>query len=274
MKIIFTTDLHGNRSHYDQLLEVATLAEADVVVNSGDMLPKDRDLFEQDRFITGFLDQHFQAINDAGIHYLCYPGNDDLAIFDDLFDDTCRGHSLVTNLAQRMVKIGDHEFVGMNWVVDYPFRLKDRCRMDTRNYIFQTQLGTGLLSTPDGWRDIADWKAHAATLPTIEDELKALPRPQDPASSIYVIHMPPYGLGLDECWSGTRVGSRTLSDFLTEQQPQFSLHGHIHESPQVSGKWQATLGRTVCIQPGQGRTFTYVTIDTQTNTVHRTGGDA
>ena len=58
------------------------------------------------------------------------------------------------------------EFVGMNWVVDYPFRLKDRCRMDTADYVFQEQFGTGLLSTPNGWQEIADWISYAKTLPT------------------------------------------------------------------------------------------------------------
>jgi Icc-related predicted phosphoesterase len=45
-----------------------------------------------------------------------------------------------------------------------------------------------------------------------------------------------------------------------------SLHGHIHESPKVSGLWNNKLGNTICIQPGQtelGNTeFNYVIIDT------------
>jgi Icc-related predicted phosphoesterase len=49
-------------------------------------------------------------------------------------------------------------------------------------------------------------------------------------------------------------------------QPRLSLslHGHIHESPEVSGRWYAKLGRTICIQPGQLDEFTYVTIDLST----------
>ena len=44
----------------------------------------------------------------------------------------------------------------------------------------------------------------------------------------------------------------------------FSLHGHIHESPESSGRWLAQLGDTICIQPGQLEEFTYVTIDLST----------
>jgi len=190
-------------------------------------------------------------------------------MFDTLFDETCREYPLVTNLAQRIAEVGEHEFVGMNWVVDYPFRLKDRCRMDTKDYVFQQQYGNGFLSTPSGRKELRDWKTYAASLPTIEDELNALRRPSRMDCSIYVIHMPPHGVGLDECWSGERVGSRALSRFLADNQPRFSLHGHIHESPQVSGRWNVSIGRTTCIQPGQGPGFTCVLIDLDTGEFHR-----
>ncbi len=271
MKIIYTTDLHGNRDYYDKLVEVAAMAEADMVINGGDMLPKGGDMFAQGKFIPGFLDEHMQAITANGTHYLCALGNDDLMIFDNTFETTCNKYPLVTNIAQRLVEINGIEFVGMNWVVDYPFRLKDRCRMDTKDYIFQQQLGTGLLATPTGWEELPDWQSYAATLPTLEDEIKNLPRPNNMQESIYIIHMPPYGIGLDECRAGKHiVGSRALTKFFADNQPRYSLHGHIHESPQISGKWQSDIGNTTCIQPGQGPKFTYVTIDTQSGTLHRT----
>jgi hypothetical protein len=34
------------------------------------------------------------------------------------------------------------------------------------------------------------------------------------------------------------------------------------ESPEVSGVWRATIGRTLCIQPGQLEGLTYVLVDT------------
>ena len=109
--------------------------------------------------------------------------------------------------AQRKFKIGDFEFIGMNWVVDYPFRLKDRCRMDTDDYVFQEQFGTGLLSMPNGFQELNNWFAYVKTLPTIKSELKQLPFPKNMAHSVYVIHMPPWRLGLDKCSHGREVGS-------------------------------------------------------------------
>jgi len=82
--------------------------------------------------------------------------------------------------------------------------------------------------------------------------------------SIYVIHMPPSRLGLDVCANGSEVGSKAIHNFLERNQPLLSLHGHIHESPETSGKWRAKLGNALCIQPGRLTPFTYVTIDLET----------
>ena len=264
MKVLFVTDLHGRKWKYERLFKVAKELQPDIVINGGDLLPKDGDLFTQDKFITNYLDNHFARFDSAGIYYLCYLGNDDLRIFDELFEETCNKYSSVICLAQRKFELRDFEFVGMNWIVDYPFRLKDRCRMDTEDYIFQQQFGTGLLSTPNGFHELDDWFAEAKTLPTIEDELNQLVHPKDMAHSVYVIHMPPFKLGLDKCSHGAEVGSKAIYNFLQKYQPKLSLHGHIHESPEVSGRWYAKLGNTICIQPGQLDGFTYVTIDLST----------
>ncbi|MCD4810653.1 MAG: metallophosphoesterase, partial [Methanosarcinales archaeon] len=77
MKVLFVTDLHGSKWKYDRLFEVAEEFQADVVINGGDMLPKNNGLFRQDEFIADYLDNHFTRFNSAGIYYLCYPGNDD-----------------------------------------------------------------------------------------------------------------------------------------------------------------------------------------------------
>ena len=250
---------------YDHLVRLAQEVKADVVINGGDMLPKEGDLFRQGDFISGYLKAHFARFERAGVHYLCYPGNDDLRIFDGLFNELCNQYQLVVNLAQRKVEIQEYDFIGMNYVVDYPFRLKDRCRKDTAGYLFQRQFGTGLLSTKDGWREIADWPAYAAGLPTIEDELDRLPRPRDMRNAVYVIHMPPAALGLDVCATSEEVGSKAVYDFLLKAQPKLALHGHIHESPEMTGQWHAKIGDTLCVQPGQGAAgLTYVTIDLAT----------
>lgn len=269
VKIIFTTDLHGSEWKYNRLFEVAADAKVHVVINGGDMLPKNGELSQQKVFIASFLDEHFKKFNDAGIYYLCYPGNDDLMVYDRLFEEVCCKYGFVVPIAQRKHEINGYEFIGLNWVVDYPFRLKDRCRIDTKDYVFEKQLGTGLLSTQQGFKELNDWPVYAKTLPTLKDELNKLVRPENMKKAIYIIHMPPASLGLDKCYSGMEVGSKAVYDFIRENQPLFALHGHIHESPQMTGKWSTKLGRTICIQPGQLDDFTYVTIDLDSMHVKR-----
>ncbi len=261
MKILFASDLHGCQLKYQQLYEAAMMHGADIVVNGGDMYPKQGDRYQQEMFVADELPKHFGKFQDAGINYLCYPGNDDLMVFDDMFDSLCASYSLVHNIAQRKVDIGGIDYIGMNWVPDYPFRFKDRCRMDTKEFAFEEQYGTALFSSPDGFVEKAGWFEHVKGLPTIKDELNALVRPDCFGKSIYVIHTPPGKMKLDVCHSGREVGSNAVHDFIKKYQPMLSLHGHIHESPQMSGQWKAELGKTICVQPGQSMDLVYVTID-------------
>lgn len=264
MRILYVTDLHGIEWKYDRLFQVVVHSDLNAVVNGGDMLPKGRDIACQGDFIVDFLDPHFKKYNDAGVDYLCCLGNDDLQRFDPLFKIICDRYSQVHDIAQCKIELSGFEFIGMNWVVDYPFRLKDRCRMDTEDYVFQEQFGSGLLSTDIGWRELEDWFAYAKTLRTIEEELNRLVQPDEPSRTIYSIHMPPSKMGLDKCAHGLEVGSKAVYEFLKRRQPRLSLHGHIHESPACSEKWWARIGQTVCIQPGQLESLSYVLIDLDT----------
>jgi Icc-related predicted phosphoesterase len=272
MRILFVTDLHGNIAKYRRVFEAAIKHGVAAVVNGGDMLTLDGDLHGTQRdFIEGFLSPYFAGYEKTGIHHIGFLGNDDLKIHDDYFDETCRKYKHVVNLAQRRFELNDYEFIGMNWVADYPFRLKDRCRRDGPGYVFQEQFGTGLLSTPECFRELEDWPAYAAKLPAIEDELAALPKPAAAGSAIYVIHTPPFGLGLDVISSGEKVGSQAVSRFIGKMQPLLTLHGHIHESPAISGIWKAKIGETVCIQPGQmkANTLSYALIDLESMEMER-----
>ncbi len=248
---VYVTDLHGHRWRYEQAFALAREAGADLLVNGGDLLPHGRVHDEQARFIGEFLDPYFAACARHGIRCVVIPGNDDLAAHDPLLDTVCGRHPHVEIVARRLATVGSCDVGGLDLVADFPFRLKDRARMDTRDAAFPPQSSGGLLSVPGGWREIPDWPAYARTLPTIADELAALPAPRDPGRAVYLLHGPPADRGLDVCRGGAAVGSRAVLAFLERVQPRLALHGHIHESPQESGAWKAAVGRTVCIQPGQ-----------------------
>lgn len=264
---LFVTDLHGKRWKYERTLSLAREVGAFLVVNGGDMFPHGRLHGEQARFLREFLDPHLGEYQAAGIRYLGLAANDDLRVHDGLFDEICGKYPLAADIAGRLVPVGDYDVIGMNLVTDFPFRLKDRARMDCRDFVFPPQFGGGILSVPGGWEEIPDWPAYAKGLPTIEEELGALPVPRDPSRAVYVIHGPPASLGLDVCRGGDAVGSRATLRFIERRQPLLTLHGHIHESPEVSGVWRALSGRTVCIQPGQaaeGLTVVFGSLETMT----------
>ena len=273
MKILYVTDLHGSEWKYDRILEIAKSISADIVINGGDMFPLRGNLLHQDEFVINYLDEHFSNFNTERIYYLTMLGNDDLQKFDDFFQTICNKYEYVLNINFQRIEINDYEFIGMNLVPDLPFALKDRARKDNNNFIFPKQFGKPVLSTPNGWKKINDWFSYVDTLPTIEEEINKLVRPSNIEKAIYVIHTPPSDVTLDVCQDGRKVGSRAIYDFLKKTQPLLSFHGHIHESPEILGKWSNKIGRTICIQPGQShyhqKYLVYVVIDLETMILDR-----
>jgi Icc-related predicted phosphoesterase len=275
MKLLYVTDIHGIEWKHEKIYEIATSLKTDVVINGGDMLPFKGNLLLQGNYVTGFLDEYFSRFESLGIYYLGLLGNDDLKIFDALFQQTCDKYSYVVNMAQALYQIEGSvfEFIGMNWVSDLPFGLKDRARKDTIDFGHPKQIGKQYLSIPGGFKRLEDWISYSKTLPTIEDELKNLVKPSDVSNTIYIFHNPPANVELDVTHDGKRVGSKAEYEFLKKLQPKLSLHGHIHESPDVSGKWFSKIGETTCIQPGQFQqnsdTLIYVLIDLETMNFER-----
>ena len=95
------------------------------------------------------------------------------------------------------------------------------------------------------------------------EDLKAQLQPDEMARSVWMVHQPPAGMGMDICGDGREVGSPALTRFIEENQPLLGCSGHIHESPhQPHGQWFAEIGRTLWLQPGQvDRRLHYVALD-------------
>jgi Icc-related predicted phosphoesterase len=65
------------------------------------------------------------------------------------------------------------------------------------------------------------------------------------------MHSPPFGTKLDQIEGGTFTGSRSIKEFVERTQPLLTLHGHIHEAPEISGSYVDRIGKTLCVNPGQ-----------------------
>ncbi|WP_320043220.1 metallophosphoesterase [uncultured Desulfobacter sp.] len=272
MKVLYTTDLHGNEGFYQSLLNLIKTNTVDIIINGGDMLPKIEPIFShQKEFLTFLEKEYFPKIEDHKIHFLCQLGNDDLKIFDEKFDSICNKFRYIHNVAQKRIEVGDFEFIGFNLVTDYPFGLKDRCRRDKEHFEIPLQYGVPVFSGEKfEWKVIKNWADEIKKMPTLNSELADLPKPQKIRKTIYIIHMPPAGLGLDRTVNDDRPESWAVREFLETQQPLLSFHGHIHNSYQESGVWRAKLEKTICVQPGQSNSeFVYVFWNSETMELKR-----
>ena len=255
MKALYVTDLHGDKNKYKKSLDIAVEKGISVIVNGGDMLPKlgDRHM-EQPIFIKGFLRDYFAELQEHNITCLAMLGNDDLLAVDDLFEKVCGEFENVYNIAGKKVCAGGYEFIGMNYILDHPFGCKDRVVTET-HYIPQRQLSpVAGISNEYGYDRIYNWLEYSRTeLPHMCDILKNLPEPEDLQQTVYVMHMPPAGLRLGQLlYQDLDIGSVDIYDFIKEKQPLLSLHGHIHEAPDMEkGKWINQIYNTSCIQTGQ-----------------------
>ena len=277
MKILYVTDLHGDKEKYRKSLDIAVEKNIGVIVNGGDMLPKlgERHL-EQPIFINEFLRDYFSELERYGITYLAMLGNDDLLSVDGLFDTVCGEYENVHNIAGKKVRIGGYEFIGMNHILDHPFGCKDRVVTET-HYIPQRQLSpVAGISNEYGYDRIYNWLEYSRTeLPYMCDILNDLPEPENPQQTVYVMHMPPAGLRLGQLlYQDLDIGSVDIYEFLKERQPLLSLHGHIHESPDTQkGRWINQIRSTACIQTGQtelhDNDMVYAEIDLQSREYSR-----
>ena len=255
MKLLYVTDLHGDKAKYEEVLDLAEKEEIKLIINGGDMLPKHRNIsVEQLKFIKDYLKQYFKTLEEMGITYLCMLGNDDLMSFDKPFDQLCNEYKNVINIAQNIVFIDGYSFIGMNYILDTPFPLKDRV-VNENGFVMEKQLRNyAVLSKGLDFDYINDWVSYSKNnLINMKDILNSLPIPSDYGRSIYIMHCPPVGLNLGRVHSRDKdVGSIAIHDFIKERKPLLTLHGHIHESPDViNGTWINHIDNTVCINPGQ-----------------------
>jgi Icc-related predicted phosphoesterase len=146
------------------------------------------------------------------------PGNDDHLEVDRVIADS----AAVVNCNGPTVMVGEHEMISFSWANPTPW------------------------NTP---REKPDEELE----PMIEKLVATL---NDIPTSIFNLHVPPYGYALDLAPELTKdliqaadrkvhVGSHAVTRILEKYQPLLGLHGHIHES-----RGAQKLKRTLIINPG------------------------
>ncbi len=252
MKVLFTADLHGNEAQYRKLTEFAIENSASVIVIGGDMAPKDEPtdyIGSQRRFFEKRLPELMRPLQEElpDIKVYMMMGNDDCRANLDIFQE--HTGTLYQDLHMRRFALNkDFDIVGYANVPITPFGLKDWERYDLNNGETQPDARLkGVKSTEGGFDDFVFTEKDLQQ--SIESELKNEIFNESPEKTIYVIHTPPYDSNLDQVRRGP-VGSKAVRSFIEQNQPYITLHGHIHETVEVSGEFAEKIGETHCFSSG------------------------
>ena len=257
VKVLYTSDIHGIESLYLQLLKKAITEHVDIVIIGGDILPKEG-AFEniisiQRDFINNFLFQKLtkfkQEMKNTDIYLML--GNDDWAC-NLPYLEKLEKRGLLKLMDNKRLTLGNgYELIGYNFVPPTPFSIKDFEKLDVGETDYEPQRFLALVSTAKGMKEIIP-KEFFQTRGCIKEDIENLPLPKNMGRAIYVLHAPPFQTKLDVLYNGRHIGSKAIKAFIGKKQPYLTLHGHIHESPQVSGSYFEKIGRTFSINPGQG----------------------
>lgn len=295
MRLAYSADLHGDIDAYRALLDLSVATGAQAAIVGGDLLPHAIALKSALQTQRDFIAERLRPLlrwfrsSHPQIDVYLLAGNDDWAgAIGDLGELEREGlafplHERVYRLSGEWGSGGVGEWgstprsltptpphslthSGDLWLAGYacvpltPFSIKDYERRDDGPL---PPFSFGMAYTSWGG-EIQPVRAESiAAQPSIAEALATLARRSDPQRTIYVCHTPPADTPLDQMPRGRHVGSRALRAFIEQHAPPLTLHGHIHESPAMSGRYAARLGSTWSINPGHDPLrFQAVTLDT------------
>ena len=248
-KIIHTSDLHGNEEQYKKLAELSKHIHPDSIIIGGDIAPKDFNLEEyiekQREFLEYKLPELLNVKGDIDIFLIM--GNDDCSANIDILEKNT-DYDIIHNKRTKLTE--DFEVAGYSYVPITPFGIKDWEKYDLRKDKYETGENhknyNGYKSTKSGW----SYCNLRESEETIQDDLSDYIFCKNPEKTEYIIHTPPYYTSLDICIDGTHIGSKSVKLFIEEHKPYLTLHGHVHETVNMSGDFKQKIGDTVNIASG------------------------
>lgn len=267
MKLLYTSDLHGDANHYTRLIAAAESVRPKVVILGGDLLPDEsvsdpaKIGFGQPQFIRQQFRTTITDLRRAGRcdHVLVIFGNHDWSSAVPAMQELATEGLLTILDHKRGHEVSGLNFVGYSCTPPTPWFVKDFERLDKPGDV--PPLLGGARWDARFSRILQHSAPHIySTTPSIAEELKNLVVPANPW--VFVAHAPPKNTKLDQAFGNHHYGSLAIREAIEQHQPLLSLHGHIHESPVVSGQFQDQLEKTVAVNPGQTqRGLSYVVID-------------
>jgi len=178
-----------------------------------------------------FLLPKIKDLKKKKIGFYCIMGNGDFKVNEGILVEADKRGEL-HYLQMKAAVLGKHKIAGYGFVNLFPFATKDWEKPE-----FEMVQREGIRTVP-------------VERTTMSEDLAALKMLFDPKKTVYVLHAPPFDSLLDMIYGESHVGSKAIRQFIEETQPRLTLHGHIHESSEVSGSFADRIGRTICLNPG------------------------
>ena len=262
-KILYTSDIHGNEIQYSKLIQYAIKISADSIIIGGDIAPKGgaiEDYIEYQRnFLEYRLPDMLQPLKKdlPNSNLFLMMGNDDCAANMDVLEKS----KLFKVIHNKRIKLTeDFEIVGYSFVPITPFGIKDWEKYDLsrvpvtlkkkydRRKLTNYRLN-GIKSIKTRW-NIFQFDSGMEVQDSIQKDLSSKIFGKNPRETVYIIHSPPDNSDLDMVSNRNHVGSMAVRLFIEEKQPYLTLHGHIHETVDVSGAFKYNIKNTLCLTSG------------------------
>jgi uncharacterized protein len=284
VRIFFATDVHGSEVCWRKFLNSGKHYKADVIILGGDMTGKalvpviddgggrwHATLLEHRQELVG--EDQVAEFEQAVIRRGYYPFRVDPDELRELSQDEPRWHALFEEhmlaTVERWMELADEKLDGTDIRCFVCPGNDDQLEVDEVIARAKTvELGEGRVVEIDGYQLASSGWANRTPWDTYreEDEPQLAERIErmvsevtaPPERTIFSLHCPPYGTGLDDAPELTAemdlknaghslkpVGSTAVRDAIERFQPALSLHGHIHECRATK-----RLGRTLCVNPG------------------------
>ncbi len=270
LKCIFTSDLHGDKRKYRKLFKVVKKEAPDGLFIGGDLLPSSLKAdTDGDEFLKNFFYEEIQEAKDSvdDLQIFVIMGNDDPRIYEDALEDL-EDDDLIKYVHCSTEEFGELYVAGYNFVPPTPFHLKDWERYDVSRHV-----GIGAVAPDKGTRtvEISNYKEKYTTM---KDDLEELSKRSPPENTIYLFHSPPYDTSLDRAALDDKVidhapvdnhvGSVAIKRFIENSEPLLTLHGHVHETVDITGEWKDKIGNSFCFTGvHEGKELSLIKFDTK-----------
>ncbi|MBU3941839.1 MAG: metallophosphoesterase [Nanoarchaeota archaeon] len=264
-KVLYTSDIHGNETQYKKLVNYAIKIAADTIIIGGDIAPNrrlEKNYIEfQRQFFEHGLPKLLYSLKEKlpSSKLFLMMSNDDCMTNLDVLEKQDPGLYKIIH-GKRINLTKEFDIIGYSYVPITPFGIKDWEKFDLSNVPlslreeYENRKRTnyrlnGFKSTKSGWKEF-QFSPDMEKQDSIQKDLSDKLFQEKPNKTVYVIHTPPNQTNLDQVLTKNHVGSISVRLFIENCQPYLTLHGHIHETVDVSGNFKDNIGKTLCLTSG------------------------